>query len=339
VAGDAHGDAPVLGHALLGDIQARHDLQARHEQRAEHALRRQDLGQHAVDAVADAELVLEGLDVDIRGLLAHRLRQDRVDQADDRRIVLRVHEVAGIGDLLREARQIDVRADVRGHLLRLAVVALVGAGERALELRRRQCSNASPGPSRRRSSSSTSRRASPCAGSCTRIVGVDDHPVRLRKGERQLARRHRGDCRFRRCDPGRPLGDHPGHFPGHAPAISSTPPAAPLTASPGARRARRRESSRARGSHPPSPAVRAPGRRPKNGSPCSRCWRWRSRMARYLSAVAPASCLVVADDRRANEDQQVGLGHGHGVVAEQAPEQRDVTEQSARAAPCSARRP
>jgi len=36
--GDADGDAPVLGHPFLGDVQPRHDLQPRDQQRAQHTL-------------------------------------------------------------------------------------------------------------------------------------------------------------------------------------------------------------------------------------------------------------------------------------------------------------
>ena len=65
----AHGelDAAVLRQPPLGDVELRHDLDARDDRRGEPAGRRLDLVQHAVDAVADAQLVLERLDVDVRG--------------------------------------------------------------------------------------------------------------------------------------------------------------------------------------------------------------------------------------------------------------------------------
>ena len=43
--------------------------------------------QHAVDAIADAELVLERLDVDVRRPQLERLGQDLVDELDDRRVL------------------------------------------------------------------------------------------------------------------------------------------------------------------------------------------------------------------------------------------------------------
>ena len=60
-------DAAVLRQALLGDVQLGHDLQARDDRRLEVLDLRRDRGfhQHAVNAVADAQLVLERLDVDV----------------------------------------------------------------------------------------------------------------------------------------------------------------------------------------------------------------------------------------------------------------------------------
>jgi hypothetical protein len=76
----------------------------------------------------------------------------------------------------------------------------------------------------------------------------------------------------------------------------------------------------------PSPAVPAPCRHPKNISPCS-CWSLLIADVAVLQRRGAGELPVVADDRRANENQQVGLGNRDGVVAEQAPEQRDITEQ------------
>ena len=66
-AGDAEADAAVLGDALFGDVQVAEDLQARHDRRVVLADLRRDvrLDEDAVDAVADAKLVLERLDVDV----------------------------------------------------------------------------------------------------------------------------------------------------------------------------------------------------------------------------------------------------------------------------------
>jgi hypothetical protein len=77
-------DAAVLRHAALGDVQVRHDLQAAgdgggHARRGVHHLE-----QLAVDAEADLELLLAGLDVDVAGALLDGGLDDVVDVADDR---------------------------------------------------------------------------------------------------------------------------------------------------------------------------------------------------------------------------------------------------------------
>jgi hypothetical protein len=76
-AGHAQRDAAVLRQALLGDVELRHDLDARHHQRRHGAPGLQHLAQHAVDAEADHEPVLERLDVDVRGVFLHRLPSGR----------------------------------------------------------------------------------------------------------------------------------------------------------------------------------------------------------------------------------------------------------------------
>src|ERR1700722_15774938 len=89
--------APVLRQALLGDVEARHHLDARHHERRHRAARLQHLAQHAIDTKTDHQAVLEGLDVDVGGVLLHRLGEDRVDQADDRGVVLAVEKVGLLG--------------------------------------------------------------------------------------------------------------------------------------------------------------------------------------------------------------------------------------------------
>jgi len=53
----------------------------------------------------------------IGGLVAHRLGQDRIDQPDDGRVILGVHEVAAIGNLLREPAEKHVGTPVRPRQL------------------------------------------------------------------------------------------------------------------------------------------------------------------------------------------------------------------------------
>jgi hypothetical protein len=44
--------------------------------------------------------------VDVRGVFLHRLREHRVDQTDDRRVVLALEEIRLLGQLLGEVREV-----------------------------------------------------------------------------------------------------------------------------------------------------------------------------------------------------------------------------------------
>ncbi len=90
VAGDDQLDAAVLRHASLGDVEIGHDLDSGADGVGDVPRRRHHLVQHAVDAVAHLELVLEGLEVDVAGLVLDRLQQHKVEQLLDR---------VGVGDL------------------------------------------------------------------------------------------------------------------------------------------------------------------------------------------------------------------------------------------------
>ena len=88
-AGDAELEAAVLRHALLGDVELRHDLDAA-DDRGVMALvdRIERFVEHAVDAVLDHHLVVARLDVNVRGAALDGVEDDRVDELDDRRRVL-----------------------------------------------------------------------------------------------------------------------------------------------------------------------------------------------------------------------------------------------------------
>ena len=73
LAADGDLDPAVLGAALLGDVDLRHDLDAGEHGAQQPAGRAVALDQHAVDPVADADPVLERLDVDVGGPQLHRL--------------------------------------------------------------------------------------------------------------------------------------------------------------------------------------------------------------------------------------------------------------------------
>ena len=62
----------------------------------------QHFAQHAVDAEAHDETVLVRLDVDVRRAFLDRFGQERVDQADDRRVVLAFEQVFGFGQFVGE---------------------------------------------------------------------------------------------------------------------------------------------------------------------------------------------------------------------------------------------
>ena len=64
--GDLQADAAVLGQALLRDVEVAHDLDARGDGGLQCARQRlHGLVEHVVDPEADADLVLERLDVDV----------------------------------------------------------------------------------------------------------------------------------------------------------------------------------------------------------------------------------------------------------------------------------
>ena len=58
------------------------------------------LAQHAVDAEAHAHVAALGLEVDVGGALLDGLRDDRVDELDDRRVVRGLADLGDLGQLL-----------------------------------------------------------------------------------------------------------------------------------------------------------------------------------------------------------------------------------------------
>ena len=92
---DPHLDAAVLGQALFRDVQMAEDLDAGADRRLEplHLGRHGNFLEDAVDAVPDPELVLEGLEMDVRGAEIDRVFQDLVDEANDRGVFGRVIEI------------------------------------------------------------------------------------------------------------------------------------------------------------------------------------------------------------------------------------------------------
>ena len=105
VAGHGDRDAAVLRDAALGDVEVRHDLDARDDGGGHRDVRRLHLVEGAVHAVADLEVVFEGLDVDVGRAVHDALVEDHVDELDDGVVVRRAFE--------------------GGHVVRVALEALV----------------------------------------------------------------------------------------------------------------------------------------------------------------------------------------------------------------------
>ena len=99
-AADLELDAAVLRDAAFGDVEVREDLDAADDRGLEpvHLRRHGGFLQHAVDPVADRDLVLVGFDVDVRGPLADRLDDDLVDELDDARLLRHLEQVLAAFD-------------------------------------------------------------------------------------------------------------------------------------------------------------------------------------------------------------------------------------------------
>ena len=89
----AQHDAAVLRQAALGDVELGHDLDAADHGGGEVGRRALAFVQHAVDAVAHFQAVLERFDVDVRRTQLDRALDHQVDQADHRRFGSQVAQV------------------------------------------------------------------------------------------------------------------------------------------------------------------------------------------------------------------------------------------------------
>ena len=129
---DAQADAAVLRQALLGDVELRHDLDAADHGVRDRLLRREHFAQHAVDAEAHDEAVLVRLDVDVGRAFLDRLGQQRVDQSDDRRVVVAFEQVVGFGQFVGDRFEIHALVEIGHHRARV-VALLVQIAQQALE--------------------------------------------------------------------------------------------------------------------------------------------------------------------------------------------------------------
>ena len=128
---------PSCGSRFSAMSSLRHDLDAGHHQRRHGPPGLQDFPEHAVHAKPDHEAVLEGLDVDVRGVVLHRRRQQGVDEPDDRRVVIALEQVGGFGQFLGDAEQVGVLTEAIHHLHGGVRFALVGLLQLPVEFRRR----------------------------------------------------------------------------------------------------------------------------------------------------------------------------------------------------------
>src|SRR5690606_10294152 len=118
----AQHDAAILRQAALGDVELGHDLDAADHRRGEVGRRAFALLQHAVDAVADLQPVLERFDVDIGGAQLDRALDHQVHQPDHRGFR---GEVAQVLDVVHVAAVAFRAFDDRTHrAAALAVPAL-----------------------------------------------------------------------------------------------------------------------------------------------------------------------------------------------------------------------
>ena len=117
-------DAAVLGGAGLGDVEIGHHLEAHGDGRPIGAVQAAHLAQHAVDAVAETQEPVLGLEVDVRRPALDGVREERVHQPHDGlaiglalRVQAVVVDLAGL-DLLQDAvyRQLEAVELIDGLL-------------------------------------------------------------------------------------------------------------------------------------------------------------------------------------------------------------------------------
>ncbi|OIQ70742.1 hypothetical protein GALL_476410 [mine drainage metagenome] len=100
---DAQGDAPVLRQPALGNVKLGHDLQAGNQRRMQRTVGLHHLAQRAIHPKTHAGVAFIGLDVDVAGTVARSLRQQRVQHADDWRVIGRLQQVFNRRQVLHHA--------------------------------------------------------------------------------------------------------------------------------------------------------------------------------------------------------------------------------------------
>src|SRR5690606_26123404 len=116
-----HDDAAVLWQAALGDVELGHDLDPADHRGGEVLRRAFAFLQHAVDAIAHLQPVLERFDVDVGGAQLDRALDDQVHQPDHRRLRGEVAQVLDVVEVLLAPGALD---DAFHRAAALAVPAL-----------------------------------------------------------------------------------------------------------------------------------------------------------------------------------------------------------------------
>ena len=81
---------PSCGRAPLGDVEVGHDLDPRDQSGREPPRHGGRVDRDAVDPVADAQVAVAGVEVDVGGAAPDGVGDDRVDELDHRRVVGRL---------------------------------------------------------------------------------------------------------------------------------------------------------------------------------------------------------------------------------------------------------
>ena len=131
-----------MRQALFGNVQLGHDLQAADERGVQRAVGLHHLAQRAVHAKAHAGVALVRLNVNVARAIARGLREQRVEHADDGRVVRRLQQVFHGRQLLHDAREVHVRLHFADHgggagfALRVGVADALGQRGLVLHLQR-----------------------------------------------------------------------------------------------------------------------------------------------------------------------------------------------------------
>ncbi len=134
---NAQADAAILRQAAFGDIEFGHDLDAADHRARDRLLRRQHFAQHAVDAETHDQAILVRFDMDVGCAFLDRFGEQRVDQANDRRVVLAFEQVFGFGQFVGDRLEVHALVEIGHHRARV-VALLIEVAQQALEFGRRK---------------------------------------------------------------------------------------------------------------------------------------------------------------------------------------------------------